>query len=152
MGGLGGGGVLGGVPVGTSRYGEFTFVENCRSTPLLPPVGNAIQPLFARLPASHAAIDEVTSNLFQPATPGKVPVVPLGTLVELHDADANGRLFHVTVDCRKQGGAERDASARRVLSQGAARRCQGSGRGQHTSFHGTRSSRSEAVLPASVTK
>jgi len=28
MGGLGGGGVLDGVPVGTSRYGEFTFVEN----------------------------------------------------------------------------------------------------------------------------
>jgi hypothetical protein len=114
MGGLGGGGVLGGVPVGTSRYGEFTFVENCRSTPLLPPVGNTIQPLFVRLPASHAATDEVTSNLCQPAVPGKVPgnsTPP--TLVELHDEDANGRLFHVTVDCRKQGGAGRGTRRQR---------------------------------------
>jgi hypothetical protein len=113
MGGLGGGGVLGGVTVGTSRYGEFTVVENCRSTPLLPPVGNTIQPLFARLPASHATTDEVTSNLFQPATPGKVTLVAprTATLAEVHEDDANGRLFHVTVDCRKQGGAERDASA-----------------------------------------
>jgi hypothetical protein len=122
---------------------------------LLPPVGNTIQPWFARLPASHAATEEVTSNLFQPTTPpGKVLAPP--TLVELHDEDANGRLFHVTVDCRRQGGAERDASAGRGLSQGAARRCQGSGRvfavGVRTSFHGTTSSRSEAVLPASDTK
>ena len=89
-----------------SRNGENTAVvptpevDSSTWTPLVPPVGSTIQPLFVRLPASHAATDEVTSNLFQPATPGKVPVVPLGTLVVLHDADANGRLFHVTVVCR----------------------------------------------------
>jgi hypothetical protein len=64
-------------------------------------------------------------------------------------------LFHVTVDCRKQGGAERDVSVGRGLSQGSARGCQGRVRvfavGEHTSFHGTRSSRSEALSPASVT-
>ena len=76
-------------------------------------MGNTIQPLFARLPASHAATDEVTSNLCQPVTtPGKAHGNPtLPTLVELHDDDANGRLIHVTVDCRMQGGAEKDASA-----------------------------------------
>ena len=122
MGGLGDGGVLGGVTVGTSRYGEFTFVENCRSTPLLPPVGNTIQPLFVRLPASHAATDEVTSNLCQPvATPGMAPSNPTPpTLVELHDDDANGRLVHVTVVCRKQAGAERDISAKGSQPGGAA--------------------------------
>jgi hypothetical protein len=147
-----------------SRNGESTAVvptlevDSSTRTPLVPPVGNAIQPLFARLPASHAATDEVTSNLCQPVTtPGKAPGNPtLPTLVELHDEDANGRLVHVTVDCRKQGGAERDASAGRCLSQGTARGCEGSARvfavGEHTSFHGTRSSRSEALLPVSVTK
>ena len=128
------------------------------STPLVPPVGNTIQPWFARVPASHAATEEVTSIFCQPvATPGKaLGNPPLPTLVELHDDDANGRLVHVTVDCQKQGGAERDASARRGLSQGAARGCHGRVRifagGEHTSVHGTTSSRSEPALPASVTK
>jgi len=141
-----------------SRNGENTAVvptpevDSSTWTPLVPPVGNTIQPWFARLPASHAATDEVTSNLCQPTTPpGKVLAPP--TLVVLHDVDANGRLFHVTVDCRKQGGAER--SARRGLSQRAARDCEGRVRvfagGEHTSFHGTTSSRSEALSPASVT-
>ena len=101
-----------------SRNGENTAVvpapevDSSTWTLLVPPVGNTIQPLFARLPASHAATDEVTSILCQPAVPGKAPGNPTPpTLVELHDDDANGRLFHVTVDCRKQGGAERDASA-----------------------------------------
>jgi hypothetical protein len=142
MGGLGGGGVLGGVAVGTSRYGEFTFVENCRSTPLVPPVGNTIQPLFVRLPASHAAIDEVTSNLFQPPTPGKVTFVAPRTLTlaEFHEDDANGRLVHVTLDCRKHGGSERDASAGRGLNQGATRGCVGSARlrGRRVHTHGSR--------------
>jgi hypothetical protein len=124
MGGLGGGGVLGGVPVGTSRYGEFTFVENCRSTPLLPPVGNTIQPLFVRVPASHAATEEVTSILCQPVFPRTAPTPPM--LVELHDDAANGRLVHVTVACRTQGGAERDTPAERVLSQSATCGCEGS--------------------------
>ena len=146
-----------------SRNGENTAivptpeVDSSTWTPLVPPVGNTIQPLFVRLPASHAATEEVTSNLCQPVTtPGKAPGNPTPpTLVELHDDDANGRLVHVTVDCRKQGGAERDASARRGLSQGAARGCQGRVRvfavGEHTSFHGTTSSRSEPALPALVT-
>ena len=101
-----------------SRNGENTAVvptpevDSSTWTPLVPPVGNTIQPWFARLPASHAATDEVTSILCQPAVPGKAPGNPtLPTLVELHDDDANGRLIHVTVDCRKQGEAERDASA-----------------------------------------
>jgi hypothetical protein len=142
-----------------SRNGENTAVvptpevDSSTWTPLVPPVGSTIQPLFVRLPASHAATEEVTSNLCHPTTPpGKVLAPP--TLVELHDEDANGRLIHVTVDCRKQGGAERDASARRGLSQGAARGCQGNAQfavGEQTSFHGTRSSRSEAVSPASDT-
>ena len=143
-----------------SRNGENTAVvptpevDSSTWTPLVPPVGNTIQPLFARLPASHAATDEVTSNLFQPATPGKVPVVPLGTLVGLHDADANGRLFHVTVDCRKQGGAERErhwggVSAR--VPHAVVRGVRVFAVGEHTSFHGTTSSRSEATLPASDT-
>ena len=147
-----------------SRNGENTAVvptpevDSSTWTPLVPPVGNTIQPWFARLPASHAATDEVTSNLCQPVTtPGKAPGNPTPpTLVALHDDDANGRLIHVTVDCRKQGGAERDASVGRGLSQGAARRCHGRVRifagGEHTSFHGTTSSRSEALSPASDTK
>jgi len=146
-----------------SRNGENTAVvptpevDSSTWTPLVPPVGNTIQPWFARLPASHAATDEVTSNLFQPVTtPGKAPGNPTPpTLVALHDDDANGRLIHVTVDCRKQGGAERDASVGRGLSQGSARGCQGRVRvfagGEHTSFHGTTSSRSEALSPALVT-
>ena len=145
-----------------SRNGENTAVvptpevDSSTWTPLVPPVGNTIQPLFARLPASHAATEEVTSNLCHPTTtPGKVLAPP--TLVELHDEDANGRLVHVTVDCQRQGGAERDASAGRGLSQGAARRCEGwrgvriFAGGEHTSFHGTTSSRSEALSPVSDT-
>jgi hypothetical protein len=114
-----GGGAVGELPtVGTSRYGEFTAVENCIWTPSVPPVGNAIQPLFARLPASHAAIDEVTSNLCQPAVPGKVTFVAprTATLAEFHDELANGRLVHVTVDCRKRGGAERGTRQREGVS------------------------------------
>ena len=118
-----------------SRNGENTAVvptpevDSSTWTPLVPPVGNTIQPLFARLPASHEATDEVTSNLCQPTAAGDGKEVgPPPTLKVLHDVLANGRLFHVTVDCRKQGGAERDASGGRGLSQGATRGCGGSGR------------------------
>ena len=87
------------------------------ATPLLPPVGNMIQPLFARLPASHAATDEVTSYLFQPRTPvAHCPVVAPPTLVDAHEEFANGRLFHVTVDCRKQRGAGRGTRQREGVS------------------------------------
>ena len=89
------------------------------STPLVPPVGNTIQPWFARVPASHAATEEVTSILCQPVFPKTAPTPPM--LVVLQDDDANGRLVHVTVACRTQGGAERDASAGRGLSQSATR-------------------------------
>ena len=119
-----------------SRNGENTAVvptpevDSSTWTPLVPPVGNTIQPLFVRLPASHAATDEVTSNLCQPvATPGMAPSNPTPpTLVELHDDDANGRLVHVTVVCRKQAGAERDISAKGSQPGGAARGCEGSAR------------------------
>jgi hypothetical protein len=117
--GLGGGGAVGELPtVGTSRYGEFTAVENCIWRPFVPTVGNTIQPLFARLPASHAAIDEVTSNLFQPATPGKVTLVAprTATLAEFHEDDANGRLVHVTVDCRKSGEGRKGTRQREGVS------------------------------------
>ena len=144
-----------------SRNGEDTAVvptpevDSSTWTPLVPPVGSTIQPLFVRLPASHAATDEVTSNLCQPVTtPGKAPGNPTPpTLVELHDEVANGRLVHVTVVCRKEGG---DASARMGLSQGVPHEVVRGVRvfagGEHTSFQGTRSSRSEALSPASVTE
>ena len=146
-----------------SRNGENTAVvptpevDSSTWTPLVPPVGNTIQPWFARLPASHAATEEVTSNLFQPVTtPGKAPGNPTPpTLVELHDDDANGRLFHVTVDCRKQGWTERGTRQREGVSvrvpHAVVRGVRVFAVGEHTSFHGTTSSRSEATLPASDT-
>jgi len=157
--GLGGGGAVGELPtVGTSRYGEFTAVENCSWTPLVPPVGNAIQPLFARLPASHAAIDEVTSNLCQPTVPGKVTFVAprTATLAEFHDDGANGRLVHVTVDCRKSGEGRKGTRQREGVStrvpRAVARGARVFAGGGHTWFQGTVSSRSEAASPALDTK
>ena len=147
-----------------SRNGENTAVvptpevDSSTWTPLVPPVGNTIQPWFARLPASHAATDEVTSNLFQPATPGKVTLVAprTATLAEFHDEPANGRLVHVTVDCRKRRGAERGTRQREGVStrvpHAVARGARVFAGGGHTWFQGTVSSRSEAGLPASDKK